>query len=227
MKYKFSKPLTEGVIESRPNRFIMNVMINDKIVKCHCPSTGRIGDNNFSSVKCLLSKSSDKNRKTPYTVEAVYKGRWIGINQVMVNRYVEHFLKSGQLAKMIKAREVKREVSRGKSRIDFLINSNDLLEVKMPLISLPGESGSFKAVQTDRMIKHFNDIVKADRAIFALCFVYDAKPFAPPAPDRHTSTIHRAARRARAKGVENWQINMKIDKKGVELIKYFRLHLFE
>ncbi len=226
MKYKFSKPLIEGVIKSRPNRFIMNVAINGKTIRCHCPSTGRIGDNTFSGVKCLLSKSDNPDRKTPYTVEAVYKGRWIGINQVMVNRYVEHFLKSGQLAKMIKAREVKREVPRGKSRIDFLINNNDLLEVKMPLISLPGESGSLKALHADRMIKHFKDIVKADRAIFALCFVYDAKPFAPPTPDRHASTIHRAARRARAKGVENWQINMKIDKEGVELIKYFRLHLF-
>ncbi|MEI6850117.1 MAG: DNA/RNA nuclease SfsA, partial [archaeon] len=47
MKYLFKEPLKEGVIKSRPNRFIMLVLIDGKLEKCHCPSTGRIGNIKF------------------------------------------------------------------------------------------------------------------------------------------------------------------------------------
>jgi sugar fermentation stimulation protein A len=71
MIYKFQKPLIEGVISSRPNRFLMNVDINNKTNLCHCPSTGRIGNIIFKDIPCLLSKSENKLRKTKYTVEAI------------------------------------------------------------------------------------------------------------------------------------------------------------
>jgi len=70
-KYLFKKPLIEGLIKSRPNRFIMMVEINGKVEKCHCPSTGRIGDIIFKDIPCLVSKAeSESKRKTKFTVEA-------------------------------------------------------------------------------------------------------------------------------------------------------------
>ena len=48
----------------------------------------------------------------------------------------------------------------------------------------------------------------------------------PPPADKKTSKIHRAAQRAIAKGVENWQINLKIDRHGVSFEKCFALNLF-
>jgi sugar fermentation stimulation protein A len=98
LEYKFGEELILGLIKSRPNRFIMNVEVENELVKCHCPTTGRIWNIIFEDIPCLLSKSSNPMRKTPYTVEAISVNEidepnknWIGINQNAINKYVEFF----------------------------------------------------------------------------------------------------------------------------------------
>lgn len=107
-KYQFENRLLEGVIELRRGQFTMVVNINGTRTSCHCPTTGRIGNLDVTGRPCLLSKSADPKRKTPYTVEAISLDRpedsnksWIGINQNAANRYVEHYLKNGGFADMV------------------------------------------------------------------------------------------------------------------------------
>ena len=83
-------------------------MIDGTVHDCHCPTTGRIGNIVLSNIPCLLSKSDDGSRKTSHTVEAISldlpsdkNKSWIGINQSAVNRYVEHFLRTGQFSAMV------------------------------------------------------------------------------------------------------------------------------
>ena len=242
-KFLFKNNLIEGLIKSRPNRFIMLVEINNKPEKCHCPSTGRIASIKFENIPCLLSISDNPERKTKYTVEAISldsinkpNKEYIGINQSKANEYIEFFIKTNQLSKIFKNIEsIKREVPLGKSRIDFLINNRDYLEVKMPLKDISSETHpNYKKHTTkfnsfDRIIKHFKDISnsisKDSRAIFLLCFVFNAPIFSPPTNNPQEKII-KAAKKARAKGLENWQINLKIDKQGIELVDYFKLNLF-
>ncbi|MFC1623504.1 DNA/RNA nuclease SfsA [Patescibacteria group bacterium] len=245
MKYKFSEPLIEGLIKSRPNRFIMWVELNGKKIKCHCPSTGRIGNIVFENIPCLLSKASNLNRKTQYTVEAISldspskkNKKWVGINQVKMNRYVEYFLKNDQFKKMISGgEETKRERKLGDSRIDFQIGKN-FVEVKMLLINFPSRFDEMKQEKPqskfdsfDRLIKHFNDLGKEtkkrkSRAIILTCYQYDAEPFKRPPLDKSNSKIIQAARQSTQNGVESWQANFKITSLGIELKKYFKLRLF-
>jgi sugar fermentation stimulation protein A len=63
--------LVEGLIKSRPNRFIMFVEEGGTTRECHCPSTGRIGDIEFRDVPCLLSEAEGHGRRTRCTVEAI------------------------------------------------------------------------------------------------------------------------------------------------------------
>jgi len=123
--------------------------------------------------------------------------------------------------------EIKREVKLDNSRIDFMINNKDFLEVKMPLKDIPfGEDKrKTKFTSFNRIIKHFTDVSKnKGRNIFLLCYAYDAQPFKiPKNPEKE---IINAAKHASDSGVENWQINLKIDKEGVELLNYFKLKLF-
>ncbi len=244
MEYLFEEPLREGIIRSRPNRFIMIVSVDGKLEKCHCPSTGRIGGIKFEEIACLLSKSKNPERKTKYTVEAFSLDElgkrdksWIGINQTRANEYVDFFIKSGLLRNMLgKVGEVKREVKLGRSRIDFLVNGRDYLEVKTPLMLIPTEGhrshheNKTPFASFDRMIKHFGDVsrsIKGDsRAIFLLCNMYDAKPFEVPKPKVSERKIVIAARKASLRGLEHWQINLRMDKKGLRLINCFRLNLF-
>jgi sugar fermentation stimulation protein A len=233
----------EGLIKARPNRFIFLVEIKGKIEKCHCPSTGQIASLKFEDIPCLLSKAENKERKTRFTVEAISfdspkkkNKNWIGINQNKANEYVEFFLKTKQLNKIFpKINKIQREIPLKKSRIDFLINGRDYLEVKTPLKEIPSEkhpqhqARKNNFISFDRLVKHFGDISKSitknSRAILLLCYIYDAEIFMVPAENKQTKII-KAARQARARGLENWQINLKIDKFGVSLIKYFKLGLF-
>jgi sugar fermentation stimulation protein A len=232
----FPARLSEGVIRLRPNRFVMLVELKGRVVRCHCPTTGRLGDLRLPGLRCLVSKSANPNRKTGYTVEAISlapagrKGRvWIGINQTAANAYVNFFLVTGQLKEMV-AGEVRREVKLGHSRIDFKVGDT-FLEVKTPLIMLPPADRSrvkhAKFDSFDRLIRHFGELSSylssGGRAIVALCYLYDAPPFVRPARDRSNSRIVDAAEEAAARGVENWQINMHIDPSGVSLIRCFRL----
>lgn len=68
--FLFHTLLIEGIILKRKSQFTMVVDVKGEVFSCHCPTTGRIVNIEISSRPCLLSKSSDYNRKTPYTVEA-------------------------------------------------------------------------------------------------------------------------------------------------------------
>jgi sugar fermentation stimulation protein A len=240
--YRFPELLTEAVIKSRPNRFIMEVEVDGTVVPCHCPSTGRIGDIIFKDVPCLLSIAKNSSRKTRWTVEAISlepldkeEKSWIGINQTMANKYLEHFIRNGLFSDMLGAvKDLKREVKLGKSRIDFRVGDT-FLEVKSPLTEVPfspniGHRQLPAMTSFDRLIKHFCDLAnaidKGSRAIVLLCYQYDAPPFCPPPPDKTNEAIESAALSAEEEGVENWQVNLKIDKSGVSMLRYFRLKLF-
>jgi len=231
--YRFSAPLREGRILSRPNRFIMLVKGEGKTLRCHCPTTGRLGDLKLAGLPCLYSTSDSRLRKTHHTVEAISTspagGSWVGINQTAANRYFEHFLKKGALGRLAEG-EVKREVKIGKSRIDFLVG-DAFIEVKTPLIMLPAGANVPRVRHSrfdsfERLIRHMGELQaslsRGMKAKIVLCFLYDAKPFTPPPPDGSNARILTAARTAEEAGVERWQVNLKVDRTGVSLIRYFR-----
>jgi sugar fermentation stimulation protein A len=211
----------------------MMVDAGGKTLRCHCPTTGRLGDLKLSGLPCLYSTSNAKSRKTGYTVEAISTspgaGTWVGINQTAANRYFEFFLRRNALRRLARGK-VQREVRLGKSRIDFLVGST-FVEVKTPLIMLPAGVEVPRVRRSrfdsfDRLIRHMGELrrslKKGAKAKIVLCFLYDAKPFSPPRPDKTNRKIIAAARAAERAGVERWQANLRVDRDGVSLIRYFR-----
>jgi sugar fermentation stimulation protein A len=129
---------------------------------------------------------------------------------------------------------LRREVRLGSSRIDFLVG-NTYLEVKTPLVTLPvpesaqrTRHGTFDSF--DRLTRHITELGKSrslgKRAVIAWCHLYDAEPFRPPAPDKTNSRVLETVRLAEENGIETWQVNMKVDRKGVRVIRYFRNETF-
>lgn len=251
MKYLFNSQLLEGLILKRSNRFLMDVLINNEIVRCHCPSTGRIGGIVFDKIPCLLSGCSENSdRKTKYTIEAISlnnsndkKKYWVGINQVRANRYVEYFLKTNQLSKIVKCdknTEVLREKCIGNSKLDFLVD-NSYIEVKTPLVQLQlkrhyftNKNVKIKEIDnfnsTDRFLKHIGELSKSlrthEKAYLITLFMFDAKKFNPPHSERY-EYIFKAVSEARKSGVEMWQVNLVLDEFGVELKSYCRMDFKE
>ena len=213
----------------------MMVESGGETIRCHCPTTGRLGDAKISSLPCLFSRAEGGTGKTQGTVQAISFERaakrrksWIGINQNAANRYIEFFLERGLLRRMASG-AVRREVKLGSSRIDFLVGDT-YVEVKTPLIALPTGSaekvGHSRFNSFDRLIRHMTELSKALRdgkkAVVAMCYLYDAAPFKPPPRDRYNARILDASRRATESGVLRWQVNLALGKKGVRLISYFR-----
>jgi sugar fermentation stimulation protein A len=211
----------------------MLVRAGGRTIRCHCPTTGRLGDLKLPGLPCLYSTSDSRARKTAYTVEAISTspsaGPWIGINQTAANRYFEFFLRNGGLDRLARG-PVQREVRLGSSRIDFLVGGA-YVEVKTPLITLPAGTDVPRVRRSrfdsfDRLIRHIGELEKSlaqgKKAKIVLCYFYDAKPFRPPPPDRTNSRILTAARAAEKAGVERWQVNLKVTREGVSLIRYFR-----
>ncbi|MDR2777619.1 MAG: DNA/RNA nuclease SfsA [Rickettsiales bacterium] len=241
---KFEKPLREGVVVNRPNRFIMNVLVDGVLTTCHCPCTGRIARVIFDGkVPCLLRSAEDEKRRTRYTVEAISLNevndphkKWIGINQTRANNYIDYFLRSGQLSDIIglkgKDFSLKREQRVGESRLDFVIDDEIYLEVKSPMVLLPlrddyvtGKYVRFTESEhlysIDRFIKHMGELSKHKRAIILVFFMFEADIF-DPKPDEN-STVGSVVQKTRRSGVEFWQVNAKFTEKGISLVDYYRM----
>jgi len=211
----------------------MMVGARGKTLRCHCPTTGRIGDLKLPGLPCLYSTSTNAARKTGYTVEAISTSlvgdSWVGINQTAANRYFEFFLRNGMLSRLAQG-PVQREVKLGNSRIDFQVG-NAYIEVKTPLIMLPASASIPRVSRSrfdsfDRLIRHMGELKsslsRGKKAKIVLCYLYDAKPFKPPAADRTNTRILAVARAAEEAGVERWQVNLRVTRDGVSLIRYFR-----
>lgn len=239
----FGEPLVEGVVVARPNRFIMDVDFGGTVERCHCPVVSRIGDINTVGRPCLVSDSHNPKRKLRRTVEALSLDqpqepdkRWIGINQNASNRYVEHFLRAGdleQLAGHRGATEVRREVALGASRLDFLVDNSLYLEVKTPMVQLqtaiPPYVPRLPEVpfsSTERAMRHLRELAASlhdhERAAILYCLYYDNTGFR-----YYHGTTYEGVRATvdacRAAGVELWQADFEVTPHGVRLRRYYEL----
>ena len=237
--FVFETPLIEAMICRRRNRFIMEVAVDGEVHDCHCPTTGSIGTIVLRDIPCLLSKSKDPARKTLYTVEAISvdlpskkSKAWIGINQNAANRYVEHFLKTGQLSALVgRGDTVLREQKLGDSKLDFLVGST-YIEVKTPLTHLQVEMKDHialkKAVEFnsfERFVKHISELAgsleKNERAILLNCFMYANPGYKVPAKNKHSDYIKNVVQSSIKRGLAIWQINFKISPTAVSLERCF------
>lgn len=181
--------------------------------------------------------------KTPYTVEAISLNRpedsekiWIGINQNMANRYVEHYLANGGFSEMVGLpKNVLREKFLGVSKLDFLVGDT-YLEVKTPLqhlqIDIPSYVKTKKVTpfsSTDRMVKHINELTGSlqshQRAILLTVFLYDNPGFQVIERSTNYEVVKKTVNQSVSLGVEIWQANFKITPQDVTLERYFRIEL--
>lgn len=224
--YLFEHPLQEGILLKRNSQFTMEVFLDGMVVKCHCPTTSRIGNVDTKDIACLVSKSEDSRRKLPYTVEAVscddleqQDKNWIGINQVLSNRLVEYFLKTHQLDAMVDdCSIIRREVGLGASKLDFLVG-NTYMEIKTPLTTLHvayGANIKTKPVtpfsSTERFTKHIHELIDSlqshERAILLTVYQYIITQKKPHQASTNYEEVSTAISVAKEKGLEMWNLEL-------------------
>lgn len=230
--YRFALDLQEGIILKRRNRFVMDVLIGDTVVACHCPVTGRIGDLVFDGVPCLISTTNDPRRNTAFTVEAISidaDRQWIGIHQGRANDFVAYCLDTDTLPVFPYSKHVEREQVIGTSRLDFKVDGV-YMEVKAPLTELfvtPLPRFERRAVtrpiETERLIRHLETLIATlpatKRAVLLYVFLYDAPVFTGNPNRKQDARIRQLIRDAITNGLEIWQVNGELSREGIRLIR--------
>ena len=237
LRLYFDKPLLHATIKSRINRFIFIVDYNGLEVEAHCPSGGTIAGiprKDFINIKCLMSDHGDKpNRRTRYTVEAISLDNghtYMGINQTASNHYVHQFLQDEDVQSVLSINgPVAREKKLGNSRIDFKVDDT-YIEVKTMVAEYYGKaSKQLRALMkpqepsVERMQKHIRELTHEvdahkSKAIILTVFQYDAPKFEPPVDNPKYKDFVEDLKIAKASGVRQFQINLQITDKHVELL---------
>ena len=143
----FKSPLIRGTMLRRKSQFTAAVMVDGQEITAHIPTTNRIGDVENKDLPCLLSYHDDPKRKLKYDIEAVLLSdddNWVGINQILSNRLVEHFFQEHELDQIVSDfDDIQREVKLGISKLDFKVGDS-YLEVKTPLTTINVKYGQNK-----------------------------------------------------------------------------------
>ena len=200
------KNVTQGVFISRQNRFCATVSVDRKIETVHVKNTGRLKELLVQGAPVYLSRSDNTARKTKYDLVAVQKGGGIvSIDSQAANTVAHEWLCTkgyfGQNA------IVRREVTFGKSRFDFYIESGErkiFLEVKGCTLEKDGRA-LFPDAPTERGVKHVKELVECKKHGFEayILFVIQMKGIDSFSPNDATHPEFGAALRDAAKSGVN------------------------
>lgn len=127
-------PIIKASFIERPNRFILICDLDGERIDTYLPNPGRLWELLFPGVTVYLEKSNNPDRKIPHTVVAIEsKGRPVMLHTHKTNDAAERLLEKGLVPGLENATIVRREVTYGRSRFDFLLKEGDkdvYLEVK-------------------------------------------------------------------------------------------------
>lgn len=161
-----SIPFTlEGQFLNRPNRFIVNCLIEGKEEVAYLPNPGRMWELLYPGVSLALAEN--KTGQTPYTVMAVKRqGQWILAHTTKTNQITAELLKRKCLPGLEEARIVRAEAPCGHHRFDFLLEKDGKpfwLEVKSVTL-FEEELAMFPDAVTDRGRKHLETLASLSQS---------------------------------------------------------------
>ncbi|MFT0814187.1 DNA/RNA nuclease SfsA [Synechococcus sp. OH20] len=222
LPYRFPTSLHRGVLRSRYKRFFAEVELeNGQQVTAHCPNTGPMTGVCQVGAPVYLSHHPDPKRKLAYTWEMIQvEGVWVGINTGLLNRLVEWGLEQGWFPQLAGFSRWQREVTCGRSKIDFLLIGDSglaYLEVKNTTWAV-GSRALFPDTVTTRGQKHLEDLIEIRRQGQRALLLYwinraDCTEFAPGAErDPRYAHLFRQALQA---GVEVLPYRIAVSPQGI------------
>ncbi len=185
---KFNQSLTHGKLVKRYKRFMADIILDDgTLVTAHCTNSGSMKSCLEPGAEVYLSKSSNPNRKLPYTWEMIKINEgWVGINTANPNTIAREILTENWINELPRFSLVKNEVKFDDSRFDLYAESDTekwFFEVKNVTLK-DGNFARFPDAVTTRGLKHLNTLVKAGKQGYRVVMLYivqriDVDAFAP------------------------------------------------
>jgi len=216
--------LVEGRFVVRDNRFRVTVEVGGREIGAHLPNSGRLGELLLPGRRMLLVERPGSGRKTGYDLSLVEVNRqWVSVDARLPNALVRDALRAGRLTPLAGYSTVRREVSFGRSRFDFLLEAPGrppcLLEVKSVTLLVKGLA-CFPDAVTVRGRRHVEELAGAVAAGYRAAVVFvvqrgDAQGFRPH--DESAPAFGRALRAAARQGVELYAYGCHVEPGRIEI----------
>lgn len=204
MKYN---NIYEGKFIKRINRFIAHVTVNGEFEVVHVKNTGRCKELFIEGRTVYLEKSDNPNRKTKYSLIAIYKDdKLINIDSQVPNQVIYEAIEDGSIKGFDNLEYLKREKTYGNSRFDIYYETTErkgFIEVKGVTLENDGMA-MFPDAPTTRGTKHVNELIEGQKEgyqnyIFLLIQMKEVQSFKP---NKITDpTFSEALRKAEEAGV--------------------------
>ena len=183
----YPKSMMEAIFLNRKNRFVAELEVGKKRVEAHLANPGRMHELLVPGVHAMLKPATNPERKTRFDFTLIkFNNRWVSLDSQLANDLFDEGVQKGMLAPFVGHTNLKREVTVGRSRLDFLLtyeNKRCFVEVKSCTLVEDGLA-MFPDAPTIRGVKHLEELIeirsKGDRA--AAVFVIqrdDAEKFTP------------------------------------------------
>jgi sugar fermentation stimulation protein A len=159
----------KGRFLKRYKRFFADCVLNDEVIVAHVPNTGSLLTVQSAEQECLLSPSTNPERKLKFTLEALraQSGAWVGVNTSTPNKIVMSYLQD-----IYSDSQVQSEFKiNSATRLDFAVLKNSrihaYIEVKSVTMARPtsgthsgeGLQAQFPDAVTERGRKHLDELV--------------------------------------------------------------------
>ena len=144
-------------------------------VTAHCTNSGTMKTAIEEGAQVYLTHHNNPNRKTQYTWEMIkINGDWVGINTNHPNQIAFEALRDGEIEKLQGYTSVKREVKKGKSRIDiFASNDKEECFIEVKNVTMKSENKAvFPDAVTTRGLKHLNELIEAKAEGYRAVMLY-------------------------------------------------------
>jgi sugar fermentation stimulation protein A len=229
---KIAGSLVHGRFLSRDNRFRVTVDVAGQPVWAHLPNSGRLGELLVPGRHAILLERSAEQRKTKYDLHLIeMDGRWVSVDARLPNDLVEEALHTGTLSPLAGYPRVRREVSYGRSRLDFLLEDDArpacLVEVKSVTLVLDGLA-CFPDAVTLRGRRHLGELASGLEAGYRAVVLFvvqrdDALGLRPH--DESDPDFGRTLRDVAQRGVEVYAYGCRVEPGRVEIARSLPVYL--
>jgi len=213
----------EAVFIIRQNRFACLVKLSRGKEVVYLPNSGRLDSVLFPGQRVFLVEKPSPFRTTRYDlVAAKANGTVVSVDSRVPGELVHQALSQRALPPFAHYSSIRREVPRGRSRLDFMLTgprSQCFLEVKSVTL-VTGGKALFPDAPTLRGTRHLKSLTWARREGYAAAVVFviqreDVEVFSPN--DAVDPDFGTALRDANRHGVEVYAYRCRVTPKEIEL----------
>lgn len=163
----FGSELVEATFVARPNRFIVEALLDGALARAHMADRGRLEDTLLPGTRLLLARRAGAGRKTAFQAVAAYRGEELAsLDTHLPNRLIEAALRAAALPQFAVYPSFRREVPIGASRFDFQLADGAYrctVEVKSAGL-VADRLGLFPDAPTERGRRHLQELAALARA---------------------------------------------------------------